>query len=276
LIRVQAEKESGSEGLGNSDKRDEICDKIGEAKDASEQKIESINENEPGSIDEAGLQLDGNGAEVCRHIAKNLKPHQEDGIKFMWKSCVFENNGCILAHSMGLGKTIQVVALIHAFTTQQLATDQSAKCIVLAPCTLVTNWRDEFAKWILPSVNFHCYVLTTATKISTRVKLLNEWNESKTASCLIASYETFCNLAELKDQPEAANPASILFDGPDLAIFDEGHRLKNDKARVGKILSKLKTKRYVLRCFLPVIYSTIKARMKTRHDSEELTFFKKF
>ena len=51
-------------------------------------------------------------------IVAKLKPHQAKGILFMWQAC-FESveefrkpenvgSGCILAHCMGLGKTLQV------------------------------------------------------------------------------------------------------------------------------------------------------------------------
>lgn len=49
------------------------------------------------------------------YISQHLKLHQIEGIKFMWTSCIESINritesgsGCIIAHSMGLGKTLQV------------------------------------------------------------------------------------------------------------------------------------------------------------------------
>ena len=56
---------------------------------------------------------------VSPKIMKILKPYQVLGVQFMWNAC-FESlkriaeggeGGCILAHCMGLGKTLQVRGL---------------------------------------------------------------------------------------------------------------------------------------------------------------------
>jgi hypothetical protein len=44
------------------------------------------------------------------HIGRYIKPHQLDGIRFMFREIVENKSseGCLLAHTMGLGKTMQV------------------------------------------------------------------------------------------------------------------------------------------------------------------------
>ena len=51
-----------------------------------------------------------------------LRPHQREGVKFMW-DCVtgvqIENShGCIMADEMGLGKTLQCITLIYTLLRQ--------------------------------------------------------------------------------------------------------------------------------------------------------------
>lgn len=41
---------------------------------------------------------------VDENLVRVLKPHQKDGVAFMWKALYENHHGCILAHTMGLGK----------------------------------------------------------------------------------------------------------------------------------------------------------------------------
>ena len=48
---------------------------------------------------------------IPEHLLLTLKPHQIIGAQFLWKN-IIKKKGCVLADSMGLGKTVQVIAAL--------------------------------------------------------------------------------------------------------------------------------------------------------------------
>lgn len=91
---------------------------------------------------------------VHKDLVKRLKPHQAEGIKFMWDAC-FESleriksssgSGCIIAHCMGLGKTLQVIALIHTLLVHEKIGVNTV--MVVCPLSTVLNWHNEFNLWL--------------------------------------------------------------------------------------------------------------------------------
>ena len=95
-----------------------------------------------------------------------LRPYQRQGVAWLWAR-VRMGLGGILADDMGLGKTVQVIAILaHAKAALSgNAADGDATCtadgianglvdtantlpaLVLAPTTLLFNWRDELARF---------------------------------------------------------------------------------------------------------------------------------
>jgi SNF2 family DNA or RNA helicase len=72
-----------------------------------------------------------------------LYPYQKDGwqwLSFLWR----EGLGAILADEMGLGKTIQIIALL------------ASPELIVAPTTLLENWRREIAKFA-PGLKTHIH-----------------------------------------------------------------------------------------------------------------------
>lgn len=93
---------------------------------------------------------------VDKNLVRKLKPHQAVGVKFMWDAC-FESigkieedhpgSGCILAHCMGLGKTLQVVTLIHTLLANCDET-KVERVLVICPVSTILNWVNEFKIWL--------------------------------------------------------------------------------------------------------------------------------
>lgn len=80
----------------------------------------------------------------------NLYPYQKNGFSWL-KSISKEGLGCVLADEMGLGKTLQVIAVLSYF---KIAWDQPS--LIIAPSTLLENWRREFARFSPPmTVHVH-------------------------------------------------------------------------------------------------------------------------
>lgn len=93
---------------------------------------------------------------VDEYLSGVLKAHQKEGVKFMW-NCVFESlekvkagdsgSGCLLAHCMGLGKTLQVATLIHTVLTNAELNKEVKRALVIMPKNVLTNWHTEIKMW---------------------------------------------------------------------------------------------------------------------------------
>lgn len=89
---------------------------------------------------------------VDKTLTEMLKPHQKSGVQFMWDACyetvetlkTNPGSGCILAHCMGLGKTLQVITLIHTLLTHPVTNTKHV--LVVCPLSTVINWNSEFKK----------------------------------------------------------------------------------------------------------------------------------
>lgn len=141
---------------------------------------------------------------VDKDLVKHLKPHQAVGIKFMWDAC-FESlervekpgSGCILAHCMGLGKTLQVITLCHTLLMNSEKT-RVEKVLVVCPLNTVLNWVEEFKKWSPKSTNFEVFELVSYKQNSGRHFIVKEW--FKEGGVLVIGYDMFRNLVNEKNK----------------------------------------------------------------------------
>lgn len=195
---------------------------------------------------------------VHEDLVVKLKPHQAKGVQFMWTACFeslertknTEGSGCILAHCMGLGKTLQVITLIHTLLTNSDKTNIRT-VLVVCPLSTVLNWVSEFKKWLddIDSEQVNVFDLVQYKQNFERLRQLKDW--MKFGGVLVIGYDMFRNLSNPKGKRIPKKMAAqfnkvLLETGPDLVICDEGHLLKNEKTGISIAMNQLKTKRRIV------------------------------
>ncbi|KAJ0404817.1 hypothetical protein ATCC90586_000891 [Pythium insidiosum] len=223
----------------------------------------------PRSVAADGEQGDADGdgeapVYVHKDVSANLKPHQVKGARFLWSHVAVEPHGfgCILADFMGLGKTLQVITVVHAFLSLQRQGRQRFKhVLILAPTICVRNWEAEMVKWLGKKDARRLGVLTLESsrekKLVDRVQVVKHWH--RRGGVLIMGYELYRILAlqSSGDEKLAASQLKhahlvkqvypwLCDPGPDLIVLDEGHRVRDHKSKLVKALSHVKTARRIL------------------------------
>ncbi|CAF1046224.1 unnamed protein product [Rotaria sp. Silwood1] len=180
-------------------------------------------------------------------LSKILRPHQREGVKFLYDSVTgaqIENyHGCIMADEMGLGKTLQCITLLWTLLQQGPDCKPTIqKAIIVCPASLVKNWDKEVYKWLNGRLGTLPIDTGTKSEIETQLKTFMLSQARRSANpVLIISYEAF------------RSHAAILHKGSvGLIICDEGHRLKNAENQTYDALFKLDCRRRVLLSGTPI------------------------
>uniref|UniRef100_A0A8C1JX16 DNA repair and recombination protein RAD54-like n=1 Tax=Cyprinus carpio TaxID=7962 RepID=A0A8C1JX16_CYPCA len=180
-------------------------------------------------------------------LSKVLRPHQREGVKFLW-DCVtgrrIENSyGCIMADEMGLGKTLQCITLMWTLLRQSPDfKPEIEKAIVVSPSSLVRNWYNEVAKWLGGRIQPLAIDGGSKDEIDRKLEsFMSQHGMRVPTPILIISYETF------------RLHAGVLHKGKvGLVICDEGHRLKNSDNQTYQALNAMNAQRRVLISGTPI------------------------
>lgn len=137
----------------------------------------------------------------------------------------------------GLGKTLQCIVLIFTLLKDgPFGEPFFRRVIILAPSSLVKNWEKEFDKW-LKDRKFYVYAIDGKKK---NVKDFVKKNP-KIYPVLIISYDTYYRNQDILSNLEF-----------DLAICDEGHRLKNSKVKIFEAIDQMSCNRKIVLTGTPV------------------------
>ncbi|XP_023329719.1 DNA repair and recombination protein RAD54-like [Eurytemora carolleeae] len=197
------------------------------------------------------LKVDVNSLEVAVVVdpilCNVLRPHQREGVKFMYDcvvgSRISEYHGCIMADEMGLGKTLQCITLLWTLLKQSPQCKPLIdKVIVVCPSSLVKNWFNEIQKWLPNRISPLAIDSGTKAEIDKNLTgFMNTYGRRPANPVLIISYETFRLHAHVLHTSEVG-----------LVLCDEGHRLKNHENQTYSALMGLKCKRRVLLSGTPI------------------------
>ncbi|KAF0307372.1 DNA repair and recombination protein RAD54-like [Amphibalanus amphitrite] len=180
-------------------------------------------------------------------LSNVLRPHQREGVKFMY-DCVTGRRiegsfGCIMGDEMGLGKTLQCITLMWTLLRQSPdCRPEIDRCIVVTPSSLVKNWYNEISKWLSGRVSALAMDGGGRTEVVRQLEgFMTRTGRRPVNPILIISYETFRIHAALLHRGEIG-----------LVLCDEGHRLKNHENQTYSALMSLNCRRRVLLSGTPI------------------------
>ncbi|XP_027320772.1 transcriptional regulator ATRX isoform X7 [Anas platyrhynchos] len=219
--------------------------------------------------------------QVHRSIVTRLKPHQVDGVQFMWDCCcesvkktkTSPGSGCILAHCMGLGKTLQVVSFLHTVLLCDKLDFRTA--LVVCPLNTALNWLNEFEKWqegLEDDEKLEVCELATVKRPQERSYMLQRWQDE--GGVMIIGYEMYRNLAQGRNVKsrklkEIFNKA-LVDPGPDFVVCDEGHILKNEASAVSKAMNSIRSRRRIILTGTPLQNNLIEYHCMVNFIKENL------
>ncbi|KAI3387468.1 hypothetical protein SNEBB_005917 [Seison nebaliae] len=207
-------------------------------------------------------------------IGNKLRPHQREGVKFMYDAVEGLNiehfHGCIMADEMGLGKTLQCITLISTLLTQGKNCQPTInKVVIITPSSLVKNWENEFKKWL--GNQFRVESIDGGGKLGIESRLKNWIGQMGNRVCtpiLIVSYETLrlhinAFVPDFEKSTKNSKKRIVTKEEVDekkkekkfdigLMICDEGHRLKNRENQTYEALNSLPCNRRILISGTPI------------------------
>jgi TATA-binding protein-associated factor len=162
-------------------------------------------------------------------IKAELRPYQQDGVNWLGFLNKYNLHG-ILCDDMGLGKTLQTLCIVasdHFLRAEDYAKSENPDSrrlpsLIVCPPTLSGHWQQEIAQFA-PFLKAFSYTGPSAERQKNRHLLAD-------ADIVITSYEVCRN--------------DVDFLGPlnwNYCVLDEGHLIKNPKAKTSIAVKSLKS-----------------------------------
>eukprot|EP00741_Cyanophora_paradoxa_P025059 tig00000339_g24187.t1 len=235
----------------------------------------------------------GPGALVHSALAGELKGHQLEAVRFLWRVCVTEIDerqaqldagaaqqrartrrrgpsvaigGGILAHCMGLGKTLSTIAFLHTRHLQarrDLGVHRTPCFLLVVPVNTLENWLCELARW-LPGNADPFFVHTLEDVPTDQVKgKLEAWRQF--GGALLVGYERFRNLVLPPKHREMVNKARAKLRRMAVRVTAEAMRRLNEE-REAQGRAPVSRKHLIDRAMPKANRKLIQAKQRIRRD----------
>ena len=160
-------------------------------------------------------------------IEAELRPYQQDGVNWLAFLNKYNLHG-VLCDDMGLGKTLQTLCIVasdHHMRAEEYETTKAPDkrrlpSLIVCPPSLSGHWQQEI-KQFAPFLGCVAYVGNPADRASRRSLLAD-------SDIVITSYDVCRNDNEVL--------AAITWN---YCVLDEGHLIKNPKAKISQAVKKL-------------------------------------
>jgi SNF2 family DNA or RNA helicase len=162
--------------------------------------------------------------EVPANLNATLRPYQLEGFQWMSRLAIWGAGAC-LADDMGLGKTVQTIAFLLAHASEGPA-------IVVAPASVVPNWRNEINRF---APDLQVYVIG---EYINRTQIINE---VAAGDVVIVTYGTNVTLQDTMSQKMWST-----------AVLDEAHNIKNRGTKTSAACMKLQATNRIILTGTPV------------------------
>lgn len=158
------------------------------------------------------INIDKVNYELPKELKAELRPYQITGFRW-FKNLSYLGFGGVLADEMGLGKTVQTIAF--------LLSEKKKKSLIVAPTSLIYNWKNEFKKFA-PTMK----ICVLHGEKDERQEMLND---VKIYDVILTTYGT------LKNDEDKYEKLKF-----DYCILDEGQNIKNPLAQSTKSVKNIK------------------------------------
>jgi TATA-binding protein-associated factor len=160
-------------------------------------------------------------------IKAELRPYQQDGVNWLAFLNRYNLHG-ILCDDMGLGKTLQTICIVasdHHMRAEEFAKSQSTDSrklpsLIVCPPSLSGHWQQE-VKQYAPFLSCIAYVGPPSERSRLQPLLAN-------TDIIVTSYDV------CRNDNEVLSPINFNY-----CVLDEGHLIKNPKAKITTSVKKL-------------------------------------